>query len=931
MRISLPLSPSLSLALLLAAAVVAPLAPARAETKPTRKEVRAEVPRVTSPVQFFGHPIGADYVLPNYRQLGDYWKKLDGESDRMKLTEIGKTEEGRPEYMAIISAPENMRKLERYRDIARRLALAEDLPEEQARELAREGKAVVWIDGGLHANEVLGAQQLLETVYQLVSKTDPETTRILSDTIILAVHANPDGMDLVSDWYMRNSDPKKRTTAGLPRLYQKYIGHDNNRDFYAVTQAETRNMNRVMYREWYPQIVYNHHQTGPAGTVMFAPPFRDPFNYVYDPLIVSGIDLVGAAMHSRFAAENKPGVTMRSGSNYSTWWNGGLRTTAYFHNMIGLLTETIGNPTPIEIPFVLKQQLPRADLPFPIAPQTWHFRQSIDYSVTANYAVLDVASRYRETFLYNIYRMGRNSIERGSRDSWTVTPKAIDRARATLRTGDGELNPQRSAELDKALHDPAFRDPRAYILPADQPDFLTATKLVNTLIETGMTVHRARKSFQAGGKNYPEGSYVLLTAQAFRPHLLDLFEPQDHPNDFAFPGGPPVAPYDNAGWTLAYQMGVQFDRILEPVQGPFEKLDDPVKPPAGLVVKSSDRPVGYVFSHQVNDAFKGINRLLRDDEKIYWLTDELSANGKTYPRGTFYVPAGRGTEQRLARLAKEVGLTFEAISEKPHGEAIAVKPKRVALWDRYGGSIPSGWTRWLLEQFEFPFEVVYPQALDAGDLRSKYDVVLFPADAIPERDTTAATPANVPEEYRNRLGRVSLAKTVPALRAFLEAGGTVLTIGSSTNLAYHLGLPVMDALVEPAATGRPKSLPKEKFYIPGSLMQSRIDSNSPIAHGMPDRVDVFFDESPAFRLKPDAESKGVRRIGWYDSKTSLRSGWAWGQEYLNDTASVIEAEVGKGRLYLFGPEIANRAQPHGTFKLLFNGIYGGTGERVRLE
>nr|MBA3969856.1 peptidase [Gemmatimonadota bacterium] len=350
--------------------------------------------RVTTPREQFGHDIGADYVLPNYQQLLAYWKKLDGESDRMQLVEIGRTAEGRTQHMAIITSPENHRNLARYKEISRRLAKAEGLGEAEARRLAQEGKAVVWIDGGLHATEVLGAQQLMETVYQLVSRNDPETRRILNDVIILAVHANPDGMDLVSDWYMREKEPTRRSTAGVPRLYQKYIGHDNNRDFFASTQAETENLNRQLYHEWFPQIMYNHHQTGPTGTVMFAPPFRDPFNYNFDPLIVTGIDVVGAAMHNRFVAENKPGVTMRRGANYSTWWNGGLRTTVYFHNMIGLLTETIGNPTPMDIPFVANRQLPNGDLPFPIQPQRWHFRSSVDYSVTANYAVLDVASRY---------------------------------------------------------------------------------------------------------------------------------------------------------------------------------------------------------------------------------------------------------------------------------------------------------------------------------------------------------------------------------------------------------------------------------------------------------------------------------------------------------------------------------------------------------
>src|SRR5437588_1152223 len=357
---------------------------------------------VTTPKAYFGFNMGDDYCLANYQQLSGYWSKLERESDRLKVVRIGVTEEGRPQLMGIVTSGANHRELVRYQDIARRLALADGVTAAEARKLSTAGKAVVWIDGGLHASEVLCAQALIETLYQLVSATDAETLRILDDSIILFVHANPDGMDLCADWYMREAEPQKRTLAGLPRLYQKYIGHDNNRDFYANTQAETKNMNHVLYREWFPQIVYNHHQTGPPGTVLFCPPFRDPFNYHIDPLVISGIEAVGAAMMQRFLAEGKPGATVRSGTRYSTWWNGGLRTSCYFHNMIGLLSETIGNPTPITIPFRPELQLPRGDYLAPVAPQPWPFRQSVEYSVTANMAVLDYAARHRQQLLYDI-------------------------------------------------------------------------------------------------------------------------------------------------------------------------------------------------------------------------------------------------------------------------------------------------------------------------------------------------------------------------------------------------------------------------------------------------------------------------------------------------------------------------------------------------
>ncbi len=916
-------------------------------------------PKLTSPKDHFGFAIGDDYQLANYTQYEAYLKKLDAESDRLTVVPMGKSAEGRTMYLSIVTTPENHAQLAKYRDISRRLTLAENLSNDEAHRLANEGKAIVWIDGGLHANEVLGAQQLIETLWQLVSGTDAETMRFLRDDIALLCLVNPDGMELVSNWYMRESDPLKRSTGNLPQLYQKYIGHDNNRDFYMSAQPESENINRVFYHEWFPQIVYNHHQTGPVGTVMFAPPFRDPFNYNYDPLVPLGVDLVGAAMHSRFAAEGKPGVTMRSGSSYSTWWNGGLRTTVYFHNMIGLLTETIGNPTPMDVPLVLGKQLPKADLPFPIAPQKWHFRQSIEYSLTANRAVLDVAARYRDTLLYRAYQMGKNSIERGSRDTWTITPHevaeqqkevlaAAAKERANDTAGDGPRferaigfeRPANKKYFD-AMRSPDKRDPRGFILPANQADFLTAIKFVNALVKTGITVHQAKTEFTVNGTSYPTGSLVVKTAQAFRPHVLDMFEPQDHPNDFAYPGGPPLPPYDSAGWTLAMQMGVQFDRILEGFDGPFEKVSGFVKPVPGKL-NSTPTAAGFYLSHAVNDSFTATAKLLASGEEVYWLKDAQGGR----PAGTVFIPAKSGTAAKLQKLAGELGLNFEATTNKPTGEMLKLKQPRIALFDRYGGSMPSGWTRWLLEQFEIPFTVVYPQTLDTGDLKSKFDVIIFVTGSIPAAGGGArnagfggdeapggggqgANAEGIPAEFRERLGNVTTAKTIPQLKAFLEAGGAVLAIGSSTSMGYHTGLPLANALVERNPDGSERPLARDKFYVPGSLLQVSVNNAHPLAYGLPTKLNVYYDNSPAFRLKPDAALKGVNAVAWFDSDKPLRSGWAWGQKYLQDSTAVVEAQVGKGKLFLYGPEIAFRAQPHGTFKFLFNGIYYGAAESVK--
>jgi hypothetical protein len=881
------------------------------------------VAKITTPKEQFGWNIGDDYRLVNYTQYEQYLKKIDQESDRLTVVDIGKTAEGRTEWTAIVTAPENHRTLAKYKDINRRLALAEGLTDQQARQLARDGKIVVWIDGGLHATEVLGAQQLIETAYRLTSRSDAETVRILNDTIVLLTLINPDGMELVSNWYMRNADEAQRSTSGIPRLYQKYIGHDNNRDFYMMNQPESENANRVMYREWFPAIMYNHHQTGPAGAVLFAPPFRDPFNYHFDPLIPLGIDMVGAAIHTRLAVENKPGAVMRSGASYSTWFNGGIRTTSYFHNQIGILTETIGNPTPIEIPFVPDMQLPRGDVPNPIAPQRWHFIQSIEYSLTNNYAILDLASKRKEDFLFNMYKMGKNSIERGSRDHWTTHPKRIASVREEIAKAGGRGRGAAPAHLyTDVLRNPSLRDPRGFILPSDQADFPTATKLVNILIKGGVTVHRATARFSVNGKQYPAGSYIVKTAQAFRPHVMDMFEPQDHPDDIPYPGGAPRPPYDVTGYNIAYSMGITFDRILDGFDGPFEKLTDVVMPPHGTVTHAPQGG-GYLFSHQVNDAFIAVNRLLKAGEDVQWLKAPVAVNGRTYPPGTMYVTAGASTLPILQKLATEKGLSFEGIAAKPAGESMRLRPVRIGLWDVYGGSMPSGWTRWLLEQFEFPFEVVFAKTLDAGNLAGKYDVLIFVDGAIPARDASGGgqpAAASIPAEFRDWLGHVSVSRTVPELKKFAEAGGTILTIGSSTALGHHLGLPIRTALTE-RVNGVETPLPAEKFYVPGSILRARVDNTHPLAYGFEPNIDIFFDHSEAFRLLPEAGAKGVTAVAWIDSPSPLRSGWAWGQQYLDQAVEIIDAPVGKGRVVLFGPEIVWRGQPHGTFKFLFNGIY----------
>ena len=898
----------------------------------------ANAAAITPPSEAFAQNPGSDYFLADYTAYEAYLKTLASQSDRMKLVDIGKSEEGRTQWVAIVSSPANLAKLDHYKSIAKRLAKAEGLSKEEAAKLAAEGKAIVWIDAGMHATETVTSQGQIQVLYRLLSQNDPETLRHLDDVIILYGHDNPDGMELVSDWYMRDADVKKRDVNTIPRLYQKYVGHDNNRDSFMSHMAETTNVNKMLFREWYPQIIYNQHQPAPAGMVVFVPPFRDPFNFNYDPLVMTTLQEVGMAMHSRLVAEDKPGSGARSAAPYSTWHNGMERSVAYFHNAVGLLTEITGNPTPMPLALVPDVQLASNDRPMPAPPQTWHLSQTVEYQWSLNRAVIDYAARNRERLLFNIYKMGANSIQKGQEDSWTTTPTKIDALKEAAKTAKAPVeDPVLAAMIGRGAVDPGLyksvlqsaetRDPRGYVIPADQADMPTVVTFLNALIKTGVDVDKATKPFKVAGKTYPAGSYVVKTAQAYRPHVLDMFEPQDHPHDLEYPGGPPKSPYDITGYTLAYQMGIKFDRILDGFEAPTERVPDLISVAPGSV-KGSGK-AGWLISHETNKSFTLTNRLLKAGAPVYWLKEGSKAGKQAFGPGAIWVPASAQAQSIVTASVKDLGIDAYAVGAKPAGEALPLKPVRIGLVDVYGGSMPSGWNRWLFEQFEAPFEVVYPQRLDAGNLAKDFDVLVFADGTFPApqggpfragRSFPQPKAEDIPAEFRPWLGNVTDAKTLPQLAAFANEGGTLIAVGSSARLAPALGAPVEVAVAKKDGD-KLTALTTKEFYLPGSVLRAKVDNRQPLAYGMPQDVDVFFDRSPTFNLK--ASAPGVAKVSWFDTETPLRSGWAVGQEKLKGSTAVLDIDLGKGKLFVMGPEVTQRAQSYGTFKFLFNGLLYG--------
>jgi hypothetical protein len=552
---------------------------------------RAAVP---TPREHLGFTPGDDRKLADTSQIFGYFHKLAAASDRIRLIEFGKTSLGKPMYVAFISDADNLKKLDRWREISRRLALGE-ATEAEARVLAEEGKVIVWIDSGLHASEAAPAQHAPELAYKMLTAEDPETRAIRQNVILLQIPViNPDGLDWVAHWYLENAGTPYEL-APLPFLYQKYAGHDNNRDWFMLNLPETRAVTRMLFQEWFPQIVYNQHQSPPFPARIFIPPYAEPLNPNIPAAVMEGINVIGATMKERFARENKPGVLSYWG--FDGWWNGGLRSVPAFHNMHGILTETAGTTlatphtyTADSLPQTFANGNPAREptifYEMPWRGGRWSIRNAIDYMLTADYAILTHAAARRTDFLLKAWQMARASIDTGNRGN-----------------------------------------PYAYIVAPQQWDRPTAIEFLQRLRASGVAVETARTAFQAGGKSYPEGTLVLRTAQPFRPYLVDLVEPQKYPELRSGTGGPTKRPYDIAGWTLSMQMGVALDRIGDRFAANLEPL-----------AQVPDSPATHPLEHRENASFLETAALLEKGEKVSWSADGGILTGGTAGKYELHKP-----------------------------------------------------------------------------------------------------------------------------------------------------------------------------------------------------------------------------------------------------------------------------------------------------
>ena len=875
-----------------------------------------------SPADAFGFQPGDDYKLASYAQMEAYYRELAAESSRVQLREIGESALGRTLYLLTISSEENLAYLDKYRGISEELARAR-VDAETAEALANEGKAIVWIDGGLHATELAHGQMTPLLAHRVATEESAEMQQIRENVIFLLMPVmNPDGLEIVRKWYESQlGTPFEQTNP--PELYHHYVGHDNNRDFFMNNMPESKAVAQVVYNEWYPQIVYNQHQSSPGYARIVIPPYSDPVNPIIHPGVTTGLNEIGSAMGNRFALDKMPGAIADVG--FSMWWNGGMRTVPYFHNMIGILTETgHDSPSPrIYDPKVFPKMLAhranpggvgivvdeeisgvpdaRVLYPYPWPGGESHFSEPVSFMVTGSIAVLRAASDSRLKWLMNIHRMGQDAIAAGMSGT------------------------------------------RYYIIPAEQPHYDEARNLVNLLLEGGIEIDRAIRSFRAGGQRYAEGSFIINSAQAFRPYIVDLLEKQTYPDTRLDPSGASKPPYDIAGWTLPMQMGVDVDFVSDEFDFDATRVDGLIGVDAGDVRGNAD--FGYALSHASNASIKAVNFLLGDGADVYWSNESFRAGRTIFDAGAFVVESvGDQTAARVEELATELGIDFAGLRSRPSGSLSALSLPRVGLYKSYVAFMDEGWTRWLLEEYGFGPISLTDEDIRSGDL-SELDAIVIPhpdgrvffKDNV-GKILTGHAPGTMPDAYVGGLGL----EGAYALQKFVRDGGTIVTLGDASSFAVdQFGLPIRNVVAGASS---------EDFSIPGSLLRATVDTTDPLGYGLADEVAVNFVNGAAFDVlgqtgcvdnllnqrhcrevsrggRPLVEMPSMSRfdsIVNYAAEDVLMSGWATGTEHIATKSAMARVPHGDGAVIVFGFRPQFRGQPRGTYKLLFNALHAAT-------
>ena len=863
--------------------------------------------QLPAPEEFAGFKIGSDGNLVHWDKIVEYFQKADAASDRIVVQELGKTTMDNPFLLTIISSPKNIARLDEIKATQRRIAYPYDLSDDEARELAWNTPAVLLITLNIHSTEIGSSQMGLELIHRLATEDSPWMRNVLDNVVFLLVPSmNPDGQILVTDWYNETKDTD-HSGSSMPWLYHYYTGHDNNRDAFMLTQKESRMLTKVLYQDWFPQVFLDEHQMGFSNARIFVPPWTNPINPNVDPTIWAENGLLGFAMFNALHSAGKTGIIYDQ--TYTSWWQGGFVMEAWWHNIVGLLTEvaSVRVATPIEQemgklgvppkgPAMSRRELrellekdPDAELPAPrdVMPRNnyprpwlggkWTLRDIVDYELIATYALLEATANNRVTLIENQIKMGKNAIEEGKKGN-----------------------------------------PYAYVFPADQHDPGAVLHMLEILDYAGVEVHRATEAFEAGDENYPAGTHVILMAQPFRAYAKDMLEIQKHPDPKKFPPGTiRDQPYDVTGWTLPLQMGVESVEVKKSFEAKLARVDfsHEGNGNANVIVSQGGTVRGrgwsFLIPPESNNRVKALNRLLKLGAQVSWLPGgEL--NGREYAPGAIRVT--KPDNAQVIELAKELGLEIEATKRAVRGVAKQLRKPRIGLYQPWTASMDEGWTRWLLEQYEFEYSTLHNQDIKDGKLSEKFDAIIFPGDRNKQQIMTGNRSKRTPKKYRGGIGK----KGLKELRKFVRAGGTLILMDRSTELALESWpLPIKNAM---------KGLSRQKFSCPGSLLKIQVDVNHPVAYGMPEEATAFYQNSAAFDLAPGFSYTDVKVIARYPATNPLQSGWIRGPEHLYNKIAAAEVGYDKGRIILIGFRPQFRAQPHGTFKLFFNALHYSAAE-----
>ena len=848
--------------------------------------------QITSPEAFFGFQLGSDLKIARWDQIVDYFRLLETQSDKIQVIDMGPSTEGHPFLFVVISSPENLENLARLREVNAQIKDPRGISEGTINSLVGEGKTIILQSMGLHATEIGSTQMVSELAYDQITRNDDEASRILDNVISLMVPCfNPDGQIMVTDWYNKYVGTEYEG-ATPPWLYHKYAGHDNNRDAFMFNLVESQYMAQIMYQEWQPHAYQDHHEMGSYGARLWICPYSEPLHPHGDPLVWREISWYGAHMACKLEEAGKTGVL--NASLFPAWSHLGFHWMGNYHNIASMLTESAHAKlaTPM---YIHKSQLkgeddrkqlldeggntlrafphykPQTNFPHPWEGGWWSVRDIVEQQKIAAWGLLDMAARNKDTILQNAY-----------------------------------LKAKRQTALG------ASGTPAAYLIRPDQHDPLTVVRTINKLLVQGIDIRKAAQAFTVNGSNYPAGTYCIPLNQPKMGVIKTLLGRTLYPDDAwtRQPDGTPQRPYDTTTDTMVEFMGVDTVPIQGNIDGRFEAITAP-EPLIGEVVGISQ--VGYLFDGRLNDSFKVLNQLFDQGVEVTRLHEMVSVRAETFPAGAFVAAAG--SEELLAKIAQDCGVTFYALEGNIETEQSEIQRARIGMYQRYwGGNMDEGWTRLVLEQYGFPYQRLKDEEIKAGNLNERIDVLILPDDST---DMIAGNNAEdrlrenpVPPEYRSGVGK----KGIEAIREFVAAGGRLVALNQACNFVIEeLGLPITNVVAGKSA---------KQFYCPGSTLHASIETTHPLAYGMPDEALIFFWSGPTFRVQPSFSNEKCEILVQYPERDILQSGWLVGEDQIAGTAGMISVQYGKGSVVLFGFRPQHRAQTHGTFKLFFNALVG---------